>query len=186
MADSKEILSALETKMQKSISHLEDALLNIRAGKASINILNGITVESYGTMMPINQVSSVTVTDAKTVLIQPWDKKMLSVIEKAILVANIGITPSNNGEQIRLTMPPLTEERRKQLVKQVKTEGENAKVSLRNTRREAIETVKKAQKDGMPEDAAKDCETEIQKLTDKFTKKIDTVLADKEKEIMTV
>lgn len=184
--DSKEIISSLDVKMKKSITHLQESLLNVRAGKASVNILNGIVVESYGTEMPVNQVASVTVPDAKTVLIQPWDKKMIAPIEKAIMVANIGITPSNNGEQIRLTLPPLTEDRRKQLVKQVKTEGEVAKVSIRNARREAVEALKKAQKEGMAEDVAKDGENEAQKLTDKFTKLVDNELLDKEKEIMTV
>lgn len=186
MAESKEIIASLDAKMKKCVSHLQEQLLNIRAGKASVNILNGITVESYGSEMPINQVSSVTVPDAKTVLIQPWDKKMIAPIEKAIIDASIGVTPSNNGEQIRLNLPPLTEERRKQLVKQIKTEGETAKVSIRNFRREAVDSFKKAQKDGMPEDVAKDGETEAQKLTDKYSKEIENELAGKEKEIMTV
>lgn len=186
MAESKEIISSLDEKMKKGISHLQEQLLNIRAGKASVNMLNGITVESYGSEMPINQVASVTVPDAKTVLIQPWDKKMISVIEKAIMDANIGVTPSNNGDQIRLTLPPLTEDRRKQLVKQVKTEGETAKISIRNFRREAVDAFKKAQKDGMAEDVAKDGEVEVQKMTDKYSKIIDGELSEKEKEIMTV
>ncbi|MDE6483562.1 MAG: ribosome recycling factor [Rikenellaceae bacterium] len=184
--ESKEILSALEAKMQKSLAFLQESLLNIRAGKASVNMLNGITVESYGAEMPINQVASVTVPDAKTVLIQPWDKNLIAAIEKAIVNANIGVTPSNNGESIRLSIPPLTEERRKQLVKQVKTEGENAKVSIRTARRDAVEAFKKAQKEGMPEDMAKDGENEAQKLTDKYNKSIDAELDKKEAEIMTV
>lgn len=186
MAESKEIISSLDDKMKKGISHLQEQLLNIRAGKASVNMLNGINVESYGSEMPINQVASVTVPDAKTILIQPWDKKMISVIEKAIIDANIGVTPSNNGDQIRLNLPPLTEERRKQLVKQVKTEGENSKISMRNMRREAVDAFKKAQKDGMAEDVAKDGEVEVQKITDKYTKMIDGELSDKEKEIMSI
>ncbi len=172
--------------MQKSLAFLQESLLNIRAGKASVNMLNGITVESYGAEMPINQVASVTVPDAKTVLIQPWDKNLIAAIEKAIVNANIGVTPSNNGESIRLSIPPLTEERRKQLVKQVKTEGENAKVSIRTARRDAVEAFKKAQKEGMPEDMAKDGENEAQKLTDKYNKSIDAELDKKEAEIMTV
>lgn len=184
--ESKEIISAYEAKMQKSISFLQEELLNIRAGKASVNILNGVTIESYGSEMPINQVASVTVPDAKTVLIQPWDKNIIAQLEKAIINANIGVTPSNNGEQIRLNIPPLTEERRKALVKQVKTEGEAAKVSIRNSRRDSIEAFKKAQKDGMAEDLAKDGEAEIQKITDKYNKLVDQELVNKEKEIMTV
>ncbi|MDE7356613.1 MAG: ribosome recycling factor [Rikenellaceae bacterium] len=184
--ESKEILTALEGKMQKSLSFLQESLLNIRAGKANVNMLNGITVESYGAEMPVNQVASVTVHDAKTVLIQPWDKNVIAAIEKAIINANIGVTPSNNGESIRLNIPPLTEERRKQLVKQVKTEGENAKVSIRTARRDAVEAFKKAQKDGMAEDIAKDGENEAQKITDKYNKLIDAELDKKETEIMTV
>lgn len=172
--------------MQKSLSFLQESLLNIRAGKANVNMLNGITVESYGAEMPVNQVASVTVPDAKTVLIQPWDKNVIAAIEKAIINANLGVTPSNNGESIRLNIPPLTEERRKQLVKQVKTEGENAKVSIRTARRDAVEAFKKAQKEGMPEDMAKDGENEAQKLTDKYNKLIDAELDKKESEIMTV
>ncbi len=172
--------------MQKSLSFLQESLLNIRAGKANVNMLNGITVESYGAEMPVNQVASVTVPDAKTVLIQPWDKNVIAAIEKAIVNANLGVTPSNNGESIRLNIPPLTEERRKQLVKQVKTEGENAKVSIRTARRDAVEAFKKAQKEGMPEDMAKDGENEAQKLTDKYNKLIDAELDKKESEIMTV
>lgn len=184
--ESKEILTSLEGKMQKSLSFLQESLLNIRAGKANVNMLNGITVESYGAEMPVNQVASVTVPDAKTVLIQPWDKNVIAAIEKAIVNANLGVTPSNNGESIRLNIPPLTEERRKQLVKQVKTEGENAKVSIRTARRDAVEAFKKAQKEGMPEDMAKDGENEAQKLTDKYNKLIDAELDKKESEIMTV
>lgn len=184
--ESKEIILAYEAKMQKSIAFLQEELLNIRAGKASVNILNGVTIESYGSEMPINQVASVTVPDAKTVLIQPWDKNIIAQLEKAIINANIGVTPSNNGEQIRLNIPPLTEERRKALVKQVKAEGESAKVSIRNSRRDSIEAFKKAQKDGMAEDLAKDGEAEIQKITDKYNKLVDQELVNKEKEIMTV
>ena len=186
MEETKTILDAAQAKMQRAVDHLEEELLNVRAGKASPNVLNGVLVDYYGTMSPVSQVASVTVPDAKTVLVQPWDKKMLPVIEKAILVANIGLTPSNNGEQIRLSIPPLTEERRKQLVKQIKAEGETARVSLRNARRDAVGAFKKAQKDGMPEDEAKDGEERAQKLTDKFSKRVDELLSAKEKEIMTV
>ncbi|MEG1649988.1 MAG: ribosome recycling factor [Rikenellaceae bacterium] len=186
MLEVKEILSSTDSKMKKCVEHFENQLMDIRAGKASVNVLNGITVMNYGAEMPINQVASVTVPDSKSVLIQPWDKKMIQAIEKAIIDSNIGLTPSNNGDQIRLNVPPLTEERRKMLVKQVKTEVEAAKVALRNARRDAIELVKKSQKDGMPEDVAKDTEMEIQKLVDKFIKDADSTSAAKEKEIMTV
>lgn len=136
--------------------------------------------------MPVSQVASMTVPDARTVLIQPWEKNMIAPIEKAILVANIGLTPSNNGEHIRLNIPPLTEERRKELVKQIKADAETARVGVRNIRRDAVESFKKAQKDGMPEDVAKDGEESAQKLTDRFSKKIDELFSAKEAEIMTV
>ena len=180
------ILDAAKEKMDKALHHLDEELGNIRAGKANQNVLNGIMVDFYGTMSPINQVGSVTVPDAKTILILPWDKKLLPAIEKAIFAANIGLTPSNNGEQIRLTIPPVTEDRRKELVKQVKAEGENARISMRNARRDAVEAFKKAQKDGMPEDEAKDGEDRAQKMIEKNSKKIDEMMAAKEKEIMTV
>lgn len=184
--ESKQILDSASEKMQKAIEHLQEALLAVRAGKASQNLLNGIMVDYYGNPTPIAQIASVNVPDARTVLIQPWEKGMIPAIEKAIINANIGMTPSNNGEHIRLTVPPLTEERRKELVKQIKSDAETARVSLRNVRRDAVEAFKKAQKDGMPEDMAKDGEGEAQKLTDKFSKKVDEVIAEKEKEIMTV
>lgn len=184
--DTKTILNDASVRMQKAVDHLEEELLNIRAGKASVNVLNGVMVDYYGSQVPVSGAASVTVPDAKTVLIQPWDKHLIRVIEKAIIDSNIGLTPSNNGEQIRLTMPPLTEERRKELVKRSRGEAETARVSLRNARRDAIEAFKKAQKEGMPEDEAKDGETQAQKLLDKFSKQLDEVLAKKEKEIMTV
>ena len=184
--DTKTILNEASIRMQKSVDHLEEELLNIRAGKASVNVLNGVMVEYYGSQVPVSGAASVTVPDAKTILIQPWDKNLIRVIEKAIIDSNIGLTPSNNGEQIRLTMPPLTEERRKELVKRSRGEAETARVSLRNARRDAIEAFKKAQKEGMPEDEAKDGETQVQKILDKFSKSLDEILAKKEKEIMTV
>ena len=161
-------------------------MANIRAGKASVNVLNGVFVEYYGTQTPVSGVASVTVPDAKTILIQPWDKNMIRPIEKAIIDSNIGLTPSNNGESIRLSMPPLTEERRKDLVKQSKAEAENARISLRNARRDAVEAFKKAVKDGMPEDEGKDGEAQVQKIVEKFNKSIDVAFEKKEKEIMTV
>lgn len=186
MIESKELLDAAQVKMDKVIAHLTEELASVRAGKASVNVLNGILVEYYGTPTDISQVASITVPDARTVLVQPWEKKMIPVIEKAILVANIGLTPSNNGEQIRLTIPPLTEERRKELVKQVRNEAETARISLRNARRDAVDAFKKAQKEGMPEDESKDGEAQSQKLVEKFAKLLDEALAKKEKEIMTV
>lgn len=180
------ILDAAKEKMQQTITYFEEELASIRAGKANTNILSGIMVDSYGTMSPVNQVASVTVPDAKTVLVTPWDKKLMPMIEKAILIANIGLTPSNNGEMIRLSIPALTEERRKELVKQVKAEGENARVSLRNARRDGVDAFKKAQKESMPEDVAKGGEESMQKLTDKYSKKVEELLIAKEKEIMTV
>ena len=158
----------------------------IRTGRANPALLNGITVDYYGNPTPVSQVASVTVPDARTVLIQPWEKNLIGAIEKAILVANIGLTPSNNGEHIRLNIPPLTEERRKELVKQIKAETETARVSLRGIRRDLVDAFKKAQKEGMPEDMAKDGEDSSQKLTDKYMKKVDELFAAKEAEIMTV
>ena len=184
--DTNTILDDASRRMQKAIDFLEETLLNIRAGKASPNALNGVFVDYYGSQTPVSGVASVTVPDAKTILIQPWDKNMIRLIEKAIIDSNIGLTPSNNGEHIRLTMPPVTEERRKELVKQVRGEAENAKISLRNARRDAVEAFKKAQKEGMPEDEAKDGETQAQKLLEKYSKQLDSLMEAKEKEIMTV
>ena len=184
--DTKSILNDASVRMQKTVEHLDEELLNVRAGKASVNVLNGVMVEYYGSQVPVSGAASVTVPDAKTVLIQPWDKNLIRTIEKAIIDSNIGLTPSNNGESIRLTMPPLTEERRKELVKRVRGEAETARISLRNARRDAVENFKKAQKEGMPEDEAKDGEAQSQKLLEKFSKQLDELVAKKEKEIMTV
>ena len=180
--DTKTILNDASGRMQKAIDHLEEELLNVRAGKASPNALNGVMVDYFGSQVPVSGAASVTVPDAKTILIQPWDKNMLRAIEKAIIDSNIGLTPSNNGEQIRLSIPPLTEE----LVKQIRNEAETARISLRNARRDAVEAFKKAQKEGMPEDESKDGEAQAQKLLEKFTKTLDEALQKKEKEIMTV
>lgn len=184
--DTKTILNDATVRMQKAVDFLEESLASIRAGKASVNVLNGVFVEYYGSQTPVSGVASVTVPDAKTILIQPWDKNMIRPIEKAIIDSNIGLTPSNNGESIRLSMPPLTEERRKELVKQSKAEAENARISLRNARRDAVEAFKKAVKEGMPEDEGKDGEAQTQKLVDKFSKAIEAAFEKKEKEIMTV
>ena len=184
--DTKTIIKEATDRMERTVQHLEEELINIRAGKASTNVLNSVYVDYYGSQSPVSAVASVTVPDAKTILIQPLDKKMIRTIEKAILDSNIGLTPSNNGEQIRLSIPPLTEERRKELVKQVRGVGENARISLRNARRDAVDAFKKAQKEGMPEDESKDGETQSQKLLEKYSKKLDSLLEIKEKEIMTV
>lgn len=187
MGSKREIIDASLPKMQKAFEHFENELANVRAGKASTNILNGVLVDSYGAMMPVNQVASITVPDAKTIIVQPWDKTLLGAIEKAIIDASLGMTPSNNGETIILNVPPLTEERRKALVKQIKAEAENARISIRNVRRDAIEAIKKSIKDdGLPEDVAKDGEEEVQRIVDDYSKKINDVIAQKEKEIMTV
>ena len=184
--DTKTILADASARMQRSVDFLEETLLNIRAGKASTNVLNGVFVDYYGSQTPVSGVASLTVPDAKTILIQPWDKNMIRLIEKAIIDSNIGLTPSNNGETIRLSIPPLTEERRKELVKQSKGEVENARISIRNARRDAVEAFKKAVKEGMPEDESKDGESQVQKLLEKYSKMIDAAFEKKEKEIMTV
>ncbi|MFP4555416.1 MAG: ribosome recycling factor [Bacteroidales bacterium] len=173
-------------RMEKAIEHLTNELRVIRAGKANPGMLTNIMVDYYGTLTPLQQVSNVGTLDARTISIQPWEKSMIGPIEKAILAANLGFNPQNNGEVIRIAVPPLTEERRKQLVKQVKSEGENARVSIRNARRDTNEEIKKLQKDGLSEDVAKDAEEEVQKLTDKFNKKVEELLVQKEEEILTV
>jgi ribosome recycling factor len=175
-----------EEKMVQSVHYLEEVLSRIRAGKANVHILDGVKVEYYGSPAPLSNVATISTPDAKTITILPWDKNMMKLIEKAILNSDVGITPENNGEIIRLGIPPLTEERRKQLVKQSRTEAENAKVSVRNIRRDANESIKKAQKEGASEDDGKETEAAVQKLHDKYIKKIDEVLSAKEKEIMTV
>ncbi len=180
------ILDDAESAMKKAISHLETELVKIRAGKANPAMLDGITVDYYGSPTPINQVANVTVLDARTISIQPWEKNMLQPIERAIMMANIGITPQNDGVQIRLFMPPLTEERRRELVKKASGEGEFSKVAIRNIRRDAIEGIKKLQKDGLSEDTAKDAEKNVQELTDRFITLVDKHLAAKEKEMMAV
>lgn len=172
--------------MQKAISHLEAELVKIRAGKANPQMIDGIVVDYYGNPTPISQVGNVSVMDARTLSIQPWEKNMLQPIEKAIMAANIGITPQNDGNIIRLFLPPLTEERRKELVKKCHAEGEHCKVAIRNIRRDAIEHIKKLQKNGMSEDAAKDAEADVQNSTDKFITAVDKHLAAKEKEMMVV
>ena len=184
--DIKSIQHHAEEQMQKAIDHLEVELVKVRAGKANPQMVDGITVDYYGSQMPLNQVSNVSVMDARTLSIQPWEKNMLQPIEKAIIAANIGINPQSDGNIIRLFLPPLTEERRKELVKKCHGEGEHSKVAIRNIRRDAIEHIKKLQKNGLSEDAAKDAETNVQGVTDKFIAPVDKHLASKEKEIMSV
>jgi len=186
MLDVKETLGIAEEKMEEAVMYLEETLAHIRAGKANVKILDGIRVDSYGSLVPLNNVAAVNAPDARTITIKPWDKSMFRPIEKAIMDSNVGITPENNGEIIRLGIPPLTEERRKQLAKQCGKEGEQAKMSIRNTRREIIEKLKKSVKDGLSEDLEKDAEGDMQKMHDKYIKKVDELLAAKEKEIMTV
>jgi ribosome recycling factor len=180
------VFEMTQEKMEKALEHLETELNRIRAGKANIHILDGVMVEYYGTLTPLNQVSNISTPDAKTIAIQPWEKNMIDTIEKAILHANIGITPMNNGELIRLGIPPLTEQRRIDLVKQVKNEGENARVSIRNSRREANEEYKQMQKDGLSEDDEKRAEANIQELTKEFSEKVDKIIEAKEVDIMTI
>ena len=186
MTDPKTYLDPAEEKMELAVAYLDEALAHIRAGKANPKILDGIRVDYYGSQAPISNVANVAVPDARTITITPWEKSMFKEIEKAIINSALGITPENNGEVIRISIPPLTEDRRKQLVKQSKAEAETAKVSVRNARRDAIEGLKKAIKHGMPEDVEKDAEATAQKLHDKYLKKIDDLFAAKEKEILTV
>ena len=186
MADLQQVISEASSMMTKAISHLEAELSKIRAGKANPSMLDSIMVDYYGNPTPLNQVGNISVLDARTISIQPWEKNMLQAIERGIMAANIGITPQNDGNTIRLFLPPLTEERRKELVKKCNGEGETAKVSIRNIRRDAIEQIKKLQKDGVSEDACKDAEKEAQDATDKFTALVEKHLAFKEKEIMAV
>lgn len=186
MIDVKATLSEAEEKMEEAVMYLDEALAHIRAGKANTKILDGIRVDSYGSMVPLNNVASINTPDARTIAIKPWDKNMFRAIEKAIMDSDVGITPDNNGEIIRLAIPPLTEERRKLLAKQCGKEGEQAKVSIRNARRDTNDKLKKAIKDGLSEDLEKDAENDLQKMHDKYIKKVDELLANKEKEIMTV
>ena len=186
MIDVKTYLAPAEEKMELAVAFLDDSLSHIRAGKASSKLIDGIRVEYYGSLVPISNVANVSVPDARTIAITPWEKPMFKEIEKAIINSELGITPENNGEVIRLAIPPLTEDRRKALVKQSKAEAEQAKVSVRNARRDAIDVLKKAIKQGMPEDVEKDAEVSVQKLHDKYLKQIDDIFAAKEKEILTV
>ena len=180
------IQESAQENMDRAISHLETELVEVRAGKANPNLVDGIVVDYYGTPTLISQVGNVSVADARTLTIQPWEKNMLQPIERAIIAANIGINPQNDGNMIRLFMPPLTEERRRELVKRAQGEGEHSKVAIRNIRRDAMEAVKKLQKNGLSEDVCKDAEKNIQEMTDRYITLVDKHLAAKEKEIMTV
>jgi ribosome recycling factor len=185
-ADVKTLLGEVKAHMQKALEHYEYELSKIRAGKASPMILDGLNADAYGTMTPLNQLGNISTPDSRTITIQPWDASVLHAIERAIMMANIGLTPQNDGKIIRLNIPPLTEERRKELVKQTKNEAEECRISLRTTRRESNEKVKKMLKDGLPEDAAKNAETSIQNILNEYSGKVDKHIEIKEKEIMTV
>ena len=180
------IVEMAEESMKRAISHLETELVKVRAGKANPNPVDGLFVDYYGNPTPINQVGNVSVADARTLTIQPWEKNMLQAIERSIIAANIGVTPQNDGNMIRLFMPPLTEERRRELVKRAQGEGEHSKVAIRNIRRDSIEQIRKLLKNGLSEDAGKDAEKEVQDLTDRYIALVDKHLASKEKDIMTV
>lgn len=179
-------LSKGKASMEGSIDHLGKELVKIRAGKANVSMLSGIKVEYYGNPTPLSQVANVSTPDSKTLAIQPWEKPMLANIEQAIFAANLGLTPMNDGEFVRITIPPLTEERRRDLVKQAKAAGEDAKVSIRNARQKLMDFIKKEVKDGYPEDAGKKMEEEVQKSVKDFAAKIDALIEQKEKDIMTV
>ncbi|HET7116062.1 MAG TPA: ribosome recycling factor [Hanamia sp.] len=184
--ETKAILDEASISMKKAMEHFESELIKIRAGKANPTMLDGIMVDYYGNPTPIGQVGNLSVMDARTLTIQPWEKNMLQPIERAIIAANIGINPQNDGNIIRLFLPPLTEERRRELVKKSNSEGEQAKISVRNIRRDAIEQIKKAEKEGLSEDAAKEGESAIQEITNEYISLVEKYLAAKEKEIMSV
>ena len=187
MSELKDLIAQAGAQMEKTVEHLEEALARVRAGKANVKILDGIMVEYYGSLVPLTQVGTVTVPDAKSIVITPWEKGIIRDIERAIINSPLGITPENNGEVVRLGIPPLTEDRRRELVKQVKADTETPKVSIRNARRDTNELIKKSIKaDNTPEDVAKDAEADVQKLHDRYIKRVDELFAAKEKEIMTV
>jgi ribosome recycling factor len=180
------IIEEARERMQKALEHLEHELARLRAGRATPALLDGITVDYYGVNSPLTQVSNINTPDPKSILIQPWEKTMLGPIEKAIMAANIGLVPVNNGEVIRINVPALTEERRHQLVKQVRNEGETAKISIRNSRKWANDELKRMLKEGLPEDSEKDAVENVQEMTNDYSQKVDKVMAHKEKDIMTV
>ncbi|MEO6838772.1 MAG: ribosome recycling factor [Ginsengibacter sp.] len=184
--ETKEIIEGSSVSMKKAMEHFETELIKIRAGKANPTMLDGIMVDYYGNPTPINQVGNLSAMDARTLTIQPWEKNMLQPIERAIIAANIGINPQNDGNIIRLFLPPLTEERRRELVKKSNAEGEQARIAVRNIRRDSIEQIKKAEKEGLSEDAAKEGEGAMQEITNSYISLIEKHLAAKEKEIMSV
>jgi ribosome recycling factor len=171
---------------QKSLNHLENELLKIRAGKASPAMLNSVMVEYYGSMTPLQQVANVNTMDARTIIVQPWEKPLINDIAKGIINANLGLNPQSNGEQLIIAVPPLTEERRRDLVKRAKTEAENAKIGVRNNRKDALDMIKDLKSEGLSEDMSKDAEEEVQKITNSYIKKVDELLELKEKDIMTI
>jgi ribosome recycling factor len=180
------VMEMTEDSMRKAMSHLDETLAHIRAGKADVRALDGVHIDYYGSSTALSQVSNINTPDARTIKIQPWEKTLIGAIERAILIANLGFNPSNNGESILINIPPLTEERRKDLVKQARQEGETAKVSVRNARKEAIDQLRQMKKDGLSEDLEKDAEDDVQSLTDDFTRKVEEMIKKKEIDIMTV
>ena len=186
MIDVKSTLKDAGDRMEMAAMYLDEQLARIRAGRANIAILDGVRVSSYGSMVPLNQVANVSAPDARTIAIAPWDKKTIRDIEKAIMDSDVGITPENNGEVIRLNIPQPTEERRRELAKQCNKIGEKTKIEVRNVRSDIKDKLKKAIKDGLSEDNEKDAEAELQKLHDKYIKRVEDLLTEKEKEIMTV
>jgi ribosome recycling factor len=182
----KPVFEALDDAMKKAVDHAASEFTKIRAGKAHPSMLDSVKVDYYGNLVPLNQVGNVSTPDAKTIMVQPWEKAMLQPIEKGIIISNIGLQPTNDGNIIRISLPPLTEERRKETVKKVKGEAEQAKIAIRNIRKDANEQIKKLQKDGLPEDEGKAAEQQVQKTTDAFIKRIDDLTAAKETELMTV
>lgn len=184
--DSILLLEETSEQMQLAFAYLEKEFLKIRAGKASPQIFEDIKIDYYGTITPLNQTANINTPDARTIVIQPWDKSVLGIIEKAILAANLGFTPMNNGEVIRINIPPITEEKRKELVKKAKQEAENARIAIRNLRRNSNEKAKKLEKEGVPEDEVKILEKEIQDITDKWIEKVDKLVEAKEKDILTI
>lgn len=180
------LLEEAEEKMSNAIAHLERELVKIRAGKANPQMLDSVRVDYYGAMTPLSQISNINTPDARSIVVQPWEKSMLAPIEKAIMAANLGFNPQNDGVLIRIVVPPLTEERRKDLVKKSKAEMENCKVSIRNSRREGIDAAKKLEKEGIPEDEVKKFETDVQELTNQYSAKADKIFEAKEKDIMTI
>jgi ribosome recycling factor len=180
------VFDDLKSAMDKAVEHAAAEFTKIRAGKAHPSMLDSVKVDYYGSLVPLSQVANINTTDAKTLVIQPWEKSMLQAIEKGIIISNIGLQPTNDGNIVRITLPPLTEERRKETVKKVKVEAEQAKIAIRNIRKDANEHIKRLQKEGLPEDEAKTAEQQVQKTTDTYIKKIDDITATKEAELMQV